>query len=229
MTVRLVLADDQAVVRAGLAALVDLTDDLVVVAQAADGEEAVAAARRHRPDVVLMDLRMPRTDGIEATRRITADPGLDRTRVLVLTTFAVDEDVVEALAAGASGYLLKDAEPAAIHDAVRAVAAGRAVLDPAVTPAVLAELARRPPPTPVGAERLEVLTDRERDVLRLVAAGLTNAEIGPALLMSPLTAKTHVSRIIAKLGARDRVHLVVLAYEAGLVRPGQGPAAGSAG
>ncbi len=215
MSVRVVLADDQAVVRAGFRALLDLTDDLVVVGEAGDGDEAVRITRAARPDVVLMDVRMPVLDGIAATAAVTADPALVATRVVVLTTFALDEYVLGALAAGASGFLLKDAEPEAVWDAVRRVAAGEAVLDPAVTAAVVAELGRRSPRR-VDPERLAVLTDKEREVLARVAAGRTNAEIGADLLMSPLTAKTHVSRIMGKLGARDRVHLVVIAHETGV-------------
>lgn len=211
MRVRVVLADDQAVVRAGFRALLDLTDDLVVVGEAVDGDEAVRVTRAARPDIVLMDVRMPARDGIAATAAITGDPALAATRVVVLTTFALDEYVLGALAAGASGFLLKDAEPEAVYDAVRRVARGEAVLDPAVT----AELGRRSPP-PRDPERLAVLTDKERAVLARVAAGRTNAEIGADLVMSPLTAKTHVSRIMGKLGARDRVHLVVIAHETGL-------------
>ena len=220
MTVRLVLADDQAVVRAGFRALLDLTDDLLVVAEAADGARAVEAARATRPDVVLMDVRMPGVDGIEATRRIAADPHLGRTRVLVLTTFEADEHVFDALAAGASGFLLKDVEPDALADAIRTVAAGQALLAPRVTQRVIEEFARRRAPAAVAPERLDVLTDRERDVVRLVAAGLTNDEIGARLVMSPLTAKTHVSRAMGKLHARDRAQLVVIAYETGLATVG---------
>lgn len=217
MTVRVVLADDQAVVRAGFRALLDLTDDLTVVGEAVDGDEVVRVARAARPDIVLMDVRMPRRDGIAATAAITVDPVLAATRVVVLTTFALDEYVLGAIAAGASGFLLKDAEPEAVYDAVRRVAAGDSVLDPAVTGAVIAELGRRAP-APQDPERLDVLTDKERDVLARVAAGRTNAEIGADLHMSPLTAKTHVSRVMGKLGARDRVHLVVIAHQTGLVR-----------
>ncbi|UED85574.1 response regulator [Streptomyces profundus] len=217
---RVVLADDQTVVRAGFRALLDLTDDLVVVAEAGDGERALDAVRTTRPDVVLMDIRMPRVDGLEATRRIAADPALDAVRVLVLTTYEADEYVFEALRAGAAGFLLKDIEPDALREAIRAVATGRSLLAPAVTRRVIEEFARLRAPLDDGAHRLAPLTGREREVMALVAAGLTNEEIGARLLMSPLTAKTHVSRAMTKLGARDRAQLVVIAYETGLVRAG---------
>ena len=216
MTVRVVVADDQAVVRAGFRALLDLADDVEVVGEAADGEEAVAVARRTRPDVVLMDIRMPVIDGLEATRRIVADPHLDGVRVLVLTTFEVDEYVFEALRAGASGFLLKDVEPDDLRSAVRVVAAGQSLLAPAVTRRVIEELTARHNPDPDVRKRLDLLTEREREVTALVARGLSNDEIGAELLMSPLTAKTHVSRAMTKLGLRDRAQLVVFAYEAGL-------------
>ncbi|RLL67343.1 response regulator transcription factor [Streptomyces sp. Z26] len=219
--VRLVLADDQTVVRAGFRALFDLTDDLVVVAEAGDGRLAVEAVRTTRPDVVLMDIRMPGVDGIEATRRIAADPELDRVRVIMLTTYEVDAYVFEALRHGAAGFLLKDIEPEGLRAAVRTVAAGQSLLAPAVTRGVIEEFARLRAPEAAGAERLAVLTGREREVMALVAAGLANEEIGRALTMSPLTAKTHVSRAMTKLGARDRAQLVILAYETGLVRPGE--------
>ena len=220
--VRVVLADDQAVVRAGFRALLELSDDLDVVGEAADGEEAVAVTRATRPDVVLMDIRMPRLDGLEATRRITADRHLDGVHVLVLTTYEIDEYVFEALRAGASGFLLKDVEPDDLRAAIRTVAAGQSLLAPTVTRRVIEEFSRlRDPPT-VGAERLEVLTDREREVVALVGAGMSNDEIGAQLIMSPLTAKTHVSRAMTKLGLRDRAQLVVLAYETGLVRVSDG-------
>jgi len=222
MTVRVVLADDQTVVRAGFRALLDLTDDLVVVAEAADGRQAVEAVRLTRPDVVLMDIRMPGVDGIEATRRIAADPALDGVRVVMLTTYQVDGYVFEALRYGAAGFLLKDIEPDELRAAIRTVAAGQSLLAPAVTRSVVEEFARLKGPEAAGAERLAVLTDREREVMALVAAGLSNEEIGRELLMSPLTAKTHVSRAMTKLRARDRAQLVVLAYETGLVRPGEG-------
>ncbi|NEB99966.1 MULTISPECIES: response regulator [Streptomyces] len=221
-TVRVVLADDQTVVRAGFRALLDLTDDLVVVAEAADGARAVEAVRTTRPDVVLMDVRMPGVDGLEATRRIAEDRSLDRVRVVMLTTYQVDAYVFEALRYGAAGFLLKDIEPDDLRAAIRTVAAGRSLLAPAVTRRVIEEFARLKAPEAAGAERLAVLTGREREVMALVAAGLSNEEIGRALIMSPLTAKTHVSRTMTKLGARDRAQLVVLAYETGLVRAGEG-------
>ncbi|MFC9749060.1 response regulator [Streptomyces niveus] len=221
MTVRVVLADDQSVVRAGFRALLDLTDDLVVVAEAADGVRAVEAVRTTRPDVVLMDIRMPGIDGIEATRRIAADRTLDAIRVVMLTTYQIDSYVFEALRHGAAGFLLKDIEPDELRAAIRTVAAGQSLLAPAVTRGVVEEFARLKAPEALGAERLAPLTDREREVMALVARGLTNAEIGGALIMSPLTAKTHVSRAMTKLGVRDRAQLVVLAYETGLVRAGE--------
>ncbi|MFE4582382.1 response regulator [Streptomyces chartreusis] len=221
MTVRVVLADDQTVVRAGFRALLDLTDDLVVVAEAADGLQAVEVVRLTRPDVVLMDVRMPGADGIEATRRIAADPVLDGVRVVMLTTYRVDAYVFEALRHGAAGFLLKDLEPDELRAAIRTVAAGQSLLAPAVTRSVVEEFARLKGPEAAGADRLAVLTEREREVMALVAGGLSNEEIGRALLMSPLTAKTHVSRAMTKLGARDRAQLVVLAYETGLVRAGE--------
>jgi DNA-binding NarL/FixJ family response regulator len=222
MTVRVVLADDQTVVRAGFRALLDLTADLVVVAEAADGAQAVEAVRLTRPDVVLMDIRMPGVDGLEATRRIVADTTLDGVRVVMLTTYQVDAYVFEALRYGAAGFLLKDIEPDELRAAIRTVAAGQSLLAPAVTRAVVEEFARLKGPEAAGAERLAVLTEREREVMALVAAGLSNEEIGRQLLMSPLTAKTHVSRAMTKLRARDRAQLVVLAYETGLVRAGEG-------
>ncbi len=215
-TLRVVVADDQPIVRAGFAALLGLTDDLVVVGEAADGDQAVSLARATRPDVVLMDIRMPVLDGLEATRRIVGDPHLDGVRVLVLTTFEIDEYVFEALRAGASGFLLKDVEPDDLRAAVRVVAAGQSLLDPAVTRRVIEELTARQGPEPVEPERLALLTEREREVVALVARGLSNEEIGTELIMSPLTAKTHVSRAMTKLGLRDRAQLVVFAYETGL-------------
>lgn len=218
MSVRIVLVDDQLVVRAGFRALLDLTDDLEVVGEAADGREALDTVRRHRPDVVLMDIRMPVMDGIEATRRVTSDAELAGVRIIALTTFDADAHVVDVLRAGASGFLLKDVDADGLVTAVRTVADGQAFLSPAVTQVVLDEVVVRAPAAPHRPERLAALTDREREVMRLAAAGLSNQEIGAALLMSPLTAKTHVSRAMTKLGVRDRVQLVVLAYETGLAR-----------
>ncbi|MGW5733463.1 MULTISPECIES: response regulator transcription factor [Streptomyces] len=218
---RVVLADDQTVVRAGFRALLDLTDDLAVVGEAADGVTAVELTRTTRPDVVLMDIRMPRADGLEATRRIVADRALDAVRVLVLTTFEADEYVFEALRAGAAGFLLKDIEPDDLRTAIRTVAAGQSLLAPGVTRRVIEEFARLKAPEAEALRLLDPLTDREREVLALVGRGLANDEIGARLLMSPLTAKTHVSRAMTKLGARDRAQLVVLAYETGLVRAGE--------
>jgi DNA-binding NarL/FixJ family response regulator len=222
--VRVVLADDQAVVRAGFRALLGLSDDLAVVGEAADGEEAVAVTRATRPDVVLMDIRMPRLDGLEATRRIADDRHLDGVHVLVLTTYEIDEYVFEALRAGASGFLLKDVEPDDLRTAIRTVAAGQSLLAPAVTRRVIEEFSRLRDPATVGTERLDALTDRKREVVALVGAGLSNDEIGARLIMSPLTAKTHVSRAMTKLGVRDRAQLVVVAYETGLARIGDGRA-----
>ncbi|MEU6004048.1 response regulator transcription factor [Streptomyces sp. NPDC047197] len=220
--IRVLLADDQTVVRAGFRALLDLTDDLAVVGEAADGIAAVELTRTTRPDVVLMDIRMPRADGLEATRRIVADRTLDAVRVLVLTTFEADEYVFEALRSGAAGFLLKDIEPDDLRTAIRTVAAGQSLLSPGVTRRVIEEFARLKAPEAEALRLLDPLTDREREVLALVGRGLANDEIGARLLMSPLTAKTHVSRAMTKLGARDRAQLVVLAYETGLVHAGEG-------
>jgi DNA-binding NarL/FixJ family response regulator len=214
------LADDQALVRAGFRALLDGEEDMAVVAEAADGEEAVALAREHRPDVVLMDVRMPRTDGLRATARLTADPALSRTRVIVLTTFELDEYVFGALRAGASGFLLKDMEPAELLDAVRIVASGEALLTPRHTRRLIEAFVAQGDAPAADDGELGELTAREREVLALVGQGLSNAEIAERLVLSPLTAKTHVARLFTKLGARDRAQLVVTAYETGLVRPG---------
>jgi DNA-binding NarL/FixJ family response regulator len=213
------LADDQALVRAGFRALLNAEDDIEVVGEASDGDEAVRVARSTRPDVFLMDIRMPGTDGLEATRVIIGDDRLADVRVVILTTFDLDEYVFEALRLGASGFLVKDTEPAELVQAVRAVARGDALLSPGVTRRLVAEFATRSrQPAPVAD--LDLLTEREREVVALVGEGLSNDEIAERLIMSPATAKTHVSRAMVKLGVRDRAQLVVLAYESGLVRPG---------
>ena len=220
MTVRVVLADDQALVRAGFRVLLDTEDGFEVVGEAADGSEAVALARAQRPDVVVMDIRMPGVDGLEATREITADPDLADVKVLVLTTFDLDEYVFDALRSGASGFLLKDTEPVELLRALRVVADGEALLAPTVTKRLISEFVARPEHRRPTASALHELTDREREVLALVAGGMSNDEIAAHLVISPATSRTHVSRIITKLHARDRAQLVVLAYESGLVRPG---------
>ena len=218
MTIRVLLADDQTLVRAAFAMLVESARDMEVVGQAGTGREAVELAGAARPDLVVMDIRMPDLDGIEATRLIAADEALAGVKVLVLTTYDTEENIVEALRAGASGFLVKDTRPAELLDAIRTVAAGEALLSPGPT-ARLIERFLRSPSTPVTGGP-ECLSDREREVLALVARGLNNAEIAGALDLSPLTAKTHVSRILGKLGARDRAQLVMVAYESGLVTPG---------
>ena len=219
MTVRVAIADDQPLVVAGFAAMVRQTNDLEVVGEAADGAAAVRLAETVQPDVLLMDVRMPVLDGIEATARITGGVRTAGVRVVILTTFDLDEYVYAGLRAGASGFLLKDVAPEELFRAIRVVAAGDALLAPAVTRRLIADFARsRPPARPTPG--LELLTDRERDVLAEVARGLSNAEIGARLHMSPATAKTHVGRILMKLAARDRAQLVVAAYESGLVTAG---------
>jgi DNA-binding NarL/FixJ family response regulator len=221
MTVRVGIADDQPLIRTGLRAMIEHADDLELIGEAEDGDQAIDLARRHRPDVVLMDIRMPRRDGIEATRRITEDADLGDVRVLILTTFDLDEYVYAAIKAGASGFVLKDAPPEEVIDAIRIVARGDALLAPSITRRLIEDLAARPDPDRPPPPELGALTDREREVLALVGRGLSNAEIAEQLFMSPATAKTHVSHVMTKLYARDRAQLVVLAYETGLVSPGE--------
>ena len=223
MTIRVVIADDQALIRAGFAAILGTHDDIEVVAEAADGHEALEAVRRTRPDVVLMDIRMPGLDGLAATEAISADPDLTGVRVVVLTTFESDDYVVAALRAGAAGFLGKDVGPQGLADAIRVVAAGEALLSPRATRSLI----DRHLAVPLAAttdhvdERLVDLTEREREVVTLVGLGLDNAQIAERLVLSPHTAKTHVNRAMAKVGARDRAQLVVLAYQTGLVQPGR--------
>ena len=219
--IRVVLADDQPLIRAGLKVLLENEDDLVVMAEASDGTAAVDAVRAHHPDVVVMDIRRPDVDGLEATRRIAADPSLDDVRVLILTTFDVDEYVFEALRVGASGFIVKDAEPVELLRAIRVVAAGEALLSPSATRRLITEFASRPANRAIEPSALRDLTDREREVVALVAGGLSNDEIAEELVISPATARTHVSRAMVKLHARDRAQLVVAAYESGLVTPGR--------
>ncbi|HTU75108.1 MAG TPA: response regulator transcription factor [Trebonia sp.] len=227
MTISVAVADDQALVRAGFCGIIEATDGLTVVGEAENGIKAVEVARTAHPDVVLMDVRMPVLDGIEATRQITSGPETARTRVIILTTFDLDEYVFAALRAGASGFLLKDTLPADLLTAIRVVAAGEALLAPSITRRLISEFSRSPVTAPAtaaacsqpdGVSRL--LTDREREVLRLVATGLSNAEIAERLFISPATAKTHVAHLLTKLDARDRVQLVIMAYQSGLASPG---------
>jgi DNA-binding NarL/FixJ family response regulator len=218
--IRVLLADDQALVRAGFRSLLDAQDDIEVVGEAGDGDAAVAAATELRPDVVLMDIRMPGSDGLSATRRIGDDARLAGVRIVILTTFELDEYVFEAIRAGASGFLVKDTEPVDLLRAVRAVAAGDALLSPGVTRRLIEAFATQGSPALPRAD-LDLLTNREREVMALVAGGLSNDEIADRLYVSPATAKTHVHRAMTKLGARDRAQLVVLAYETGLVRAGR--------
>ncbi|PZG08062.1 response regulator [Nonomuraea aridisoli] len=219
--VRVLLADDQPLIRAGFRALLELTDDIEVVGEAGDGAEAVELAGRLRPDVALLDVRMPRLDGIEATRRIGASPELDGVRVVILTNYALDEYVFAALRAGASGFLLKDIEPADLLQSVRVAARGDALLSPSVTRRLIEEYVSTPP-RPAAVPGLERLTGREREIVALVARGMSNEEIAGHLVISAATAKTHVSRSMVKLGVRDRAQLVVFAYESGLVVAGAG-------
>lgn len=220
--IRVLLVDDQVLVRAGLRALVDAEPGMTVVGEAGDGDAAVDVARRERPDVVLMDIRMPGTDGLAATQRISGDPDLADVHVVVLTTFEEDDYVFEAIRGGAAGFLVKDTEPAELLRAIRTVVAGESLLSPRATRSLVEAYATHAKPSSLAPE-LDVLTDRERQVMQLVAVGMTNAEIAQHLFVSPMTAKTHVSRAMIKLGARDRAQLVVFAYETGLVTPGWRP------
>ena len=215
--IRVLIADDQALVRVGLRTLLENEDDMDVAGEAGDGLGAVSVARAERPDVVLMDVRMPGIDGIEATRRIAADPSLSGTRVIVLTTFELDDYVFDALRYGASGFLLKDTKPVDLLNAIRLVADGEALLSPSVTRRVVREFANRPARVVRPHPELETLTDREREIAALVGEGLSNVEIAERLVVSPATARTHVSRAMIKLRARDRAQLVVFAYQSGLV------------
>jgi DNA-binding NarL/FixJ family response regulator len=217
--IKVLLADDEGLVRSGFKVLLDLEDDITVVGEATNGAEAVERARSTRPDVILMDIRMPQLDGIQATRQIANTSGLQGVRVLILTTYDTDEYVFEALQAGASGFLLKDAGPAELLHAIRVVAAGDALLAPRITRRLIAQFAVGRSAAQAAEERLAVLTPREREVLTLVGQGLSNDEIGAAMYLSPATARTHVSRAMTKLAARDRAQLVVIAYQTGLVTP----------
>jgi DNA-binding NarL/FixJ family response regulator len=217
--IRILVADDQMLVRAGFRALLGAEDGVEVVGEAADGEQAVSLTRSQRPDVVLMDIRMPGLDGLEASRRILSDPALADVRVVILTTFETDEYIFEAIRLGASGFLVKDTEPADLIKAIRVVAGGESLLSPGVTRRLIEEFARRAK-EPLTLPGIDELTEREREVMGLVALGLSNDEIAQRLVVSPATAKTHVSRIMLKLHARDRAQLVVFAYESGLARPG---------
>ncbi|MFD2081377.1 response regulator transcription factor [Actinopolymorpha cephalotaxi] len=219
MPIKVLLADDELLVRSGFKVLLDLEDDITVVAEATNGAEAVERARTTRPDVVLMDIRMPKLDGIQATDQIGRTPGLEHVHVLILTTYDTDAYVFEALQAGASGFLLKDAGPAELLHAIRVVAAGDALLAPRITRRLIAQFAAQRTATHAGQERLAPLTQREREVLALVGQGLSNDEIGAELFLSPATARTHVSHAMVKLAARDRAQLVVIAYQTGLVSP----------
>jgi DNA-binding NarL/FixJ family response regulator len=218
--IRVLVVDDQGLVRAGFRMILEAQPDVEVVGEAVDGLEAVEAARRLRPDVVLMDIRMPRLDGLEATRRLAGPGASNPVKVLILTTFDLDEYVYEALRAGASGFLLKDVRREDLVAAVRVVAAGEALLAPSITKRLIGEFARRPRPVHAAPAALEVLTAREREVLGLMCRGHSNAEIAAELVISEQTVKTHVGNVLAKLGLRDRIHAVILAYEVGLIQPG---------
>ncbi|GAA4525627.1 MULTISPECIES: response regulator transcription factor [Nonomuraea] len=216
LPIKVLLADDERLVRSGFKVLLDLEDDIAVVGEATNGAEAVELARATRPDVVLMDIRMPRLDGIRATGQIAETNGLEQVKVLILTTYDTDDNVFEALQAGASGFLLKDAGPAELLHAIRVIAAGDALLAPRVTRRLISQFTARRRAAKSGEDRLAVLTEREREVLAQVGQGMSNEEISAALFLSPATARTHVSRIMGKLGARDRAQLVVIAYQTGL-------------
>jgi DNA-binding NarL/FixJ family response regulator len=216
--IRVLLADDQALIRSGIRSLLDAEDDIEVVGEAVDGRQAVALAAEYRPDIALVDIQMPVLDGIEATRQIVADERLENVRVVILTNFGLEEYIFRALRAGAAGFLLKDMEPAELLQALRVVMRGDSLLSPAVTRSLISEFVARPPDA-VAAAGMEQLTNREREVVALVAHGLSNDEIATTMVVSPATAKTHVSRAMIKLGARDRAQLVVFAYQAGLVSP----------
>ena len=216
--IRILLADDQALIRSGIRALLEAEDDIEVVAEASDGQQAVAFIREHRPDIALVDIQMPVLDGIEATRQIVADERLASVRVVILTNFGLDEYIFRALRAGASGFLLKDTQPAELLRALRVAMSGDSLLSPAITRRLISEFVSRPPDA-IAAAGMETLTNREREVVALVAHGLSNDEIADVMVVSPTTAKTHVSRAMVKLGARDRAQLVVFAYQSGLVSP----------
>jgi DNA-binding NarL/FixJ family response regulator len=216
--IRVLLADDQALIRSGIRSLLDAEDDIEVVAEAADGQQAIALAKEHQPDIALIDVQMPVLDGLEATRQIVADPQLGGVRVVILTNYGLDEYIFRALRSGASGFLLKDTEPAELLQALRVAFTGDALLSPAVTRRLISEFVARPPDA-LASAGMDALTNREREVVALVAHGLSNDEIAATMVLSPTTAKTHVSRAMTKLGARDRAQLVVFAYQSGLVSP----------